>query len=84
MADNDQTNENKQANEQSSGIGSDMNPFKGLTQPCPSCGYCPICGQRRYSGNYQYWPYGYPVWTSGGSAQTEVHGTLTGGTIHGL
>ena len=50
-------------------------------QPCPSCGYCPTCGQRRY----QYWPYYYtsPVYTTstGQVGQASTHTISTGQVI---
>jgi hypothetical protein len=38
-------------------------------QPCPHCGYCPVCGRGGYQPTpYQpapwpTWPYLYPVWS---------------------
>jgi hypothetical protein len=47
---------------QAQGLGGSGNLNNGLgySTPCPSCGYCPACGQSRYSN----WPYYYtsPTW----------------------
>lgn len=43
---------------------SQYNPYQ---QVCPSCGHCPVCGQRRYP---QY-PYNQPFYTTCGTGTQQ-------------
>ena len=87
MADNDQVSnlnqQNKQANQLNQSVDAASQHLGQYPLPCPSCGYCPTCGQRRPNYNFQYWPqYPSPTWVSAGP-NTTTFGMAEGGTFNG-